>query len=435
MHAARLLSEARAGVLEANQADVVAAKADGLSGPMFDRLVLKEARLEGLVKGLHEVASLPDPLGRVNLDRQISDSGPVLQRVSCPIGVLLVIFESRPDAVVQIASLCIKSGNSVILKGGKEAARSSAALVELVLRPALELAGLNPDMVQLVQTRESVGRLLELDSLIDLVIPRGSAALVKSIKEATRIPVMGHSDGLCAVYLHSDADKLDHTTVAQMVVDSKTQYPAACNSAETLLVHEESLNTVFPLVAASLISAGVTLRCDELSMAAVRAGDTEILSKAASIVAVAPTPGNVEPAEPTDWDTEWLGPTMSVKAVRDLPGAVEHINTHGSGHTDSIVTADPDGAGAAFTSGVASSSVFVNMSTRFADGYRYGFGAEVGISTARLHARGPVGVEGLTTYKYIARGAGHCVALFEGGGALLPPAVRSAYHHVDRDRE
>lgn len=487
-------------VLAANASDVEAAKEADLPGPLQKRLGLS-GKLEGLVRGLQDLQGLPDPLGVTLLRRSLSAHGPELRRVSCPIGVLLIVFESRPDAVVQIASLCIKAGNAVILKGGKEADSSNRALVEEVLRPALEAAGLPADAVQLVHSRGDVSALLALHTLIDLVIPRGSAQLVRSVQSSTKIPVMGHSDGLCSVYLHHDAAELGTRAVeadeaadaassgptaaahslapgvsaARLVVDSKTQYAAACNAAETLLVHEALLAapaagagggaSAFGVVTAALLASGVTLHCDEaclpvaaavaaaldaafgakgaaaaavtnkaaeeavrVALSAVVRPDAVEEARKAGTVAAAPL---VLAAAESAWDQEWLGPAMSVHAVGGLEDAAAHVAEHGSGHTDVIVTADPSGAGAEYQQRVGSASVFVNMSSRFADGFRFGFGAEVGISTARLHARGPVGLEGLTTYKYLAHapaGTAAYVGEYEGGGATRVDAPREWSH-------
>jgi len=455
---------ARAAVLEANASDVAAAAAAGLPTPLQKRLGL-DSKTKGLIRGLRDLQAQPDPIGRELMRRRFAADGPVLRRVSCPIGVLLIVFESRPDAVVQIASLCLKAGNAVILKGGKEAAASNRALVDHVLAPAVAAAGLPAASVQLVEAREEVSGLLEQDKLIDLVIPRGSAALVRHVMRSTRIPVMGHSDGLCTVYLHDDAAGVGGAgagppgcAAARIVVDSKTQYMAACNSAETLLLSEEDLGRgaggAAGVALASLLLAGVELRCDAASLgvarrceAAVRGeapdADAEawaaaarghVVSREAAEAGAAAGGGGAVAASDGDWDTEWLGPVMAVRAVRGVAAAAAHVNAHGSGHTDCIVTADAAGAGAAFQAAVGSASVFVNMSTRFADGFRYGFGAEVGVSTARLHARGPVGLEGLTTYKYLAEGApgaGSFVAQFEGGGAAEAGGRAAEWAHAD----
>jgi len=296
--------------------------------------------------------------------------------------------EARPEAAVQIASLAIKSSNAVILKGGKEAARSVEALMK-GFRKALEGAGLPGDAVQVVSTREDVKRLLELDEFVDLVIPRGSNELVRSVMNSTRIPVLGHADGICAVYVDKDADC---ETAVKVVVDSKTNYPAACNSAETLLVHSDCVESILSVIGAALADAGVKLHAD--------ADSIQFLPASCTV-----------PAKESDFLTEYLSLEMAVKVVQDVHDAIEHINEHGSHHTDAIVTENGVTA-ETFLQGVGSAGVFYNASTRFADGFRYGFGAEVGVSTNRIHARGPVGMEGLVIYKYRLHGSGQVVADF-----------------------
>ncbi len=309
-----------------------------------------------------------------------------MYRVSCPIGVLCIIFESRPEAAVQISSLAIKSANAVILKGGKEALESNKALVGCFQR-GLKKAGLPEDAVQLVSTREDIAALLKLDQYIDLVIPRGSNALVKGVMESTKIPVMGHADGICACYVDKSADL---AKAVRVVVDSKTQYVAACNTTETLLIHESIVETALPVLGKALAEAGVKMHAD------------------ADLVPYLPAENTVA-ATDADFRTEYLGLEIAIKAVSSVEAAIEHINTHGSHHTDCIVT--EDGAAAElFLEGVGSAGCYHNCSTRFADGFRYGFGAEVGVSTNRIHARGPVGLEGLVTYKYRMHGDGHIVA-------------------------
>lgn len=324
------------------------------------------------------------------------------------------------QAVIQIASLAIKSGNAVILKGGKEALNSNKILVDLIRSALASVAtagnGITADCVQLVSTRDEVAALLHLDKYIDLVIPRGSNQLVKDIKATTRIPVLGHADGICHLYVDVDADVVK---AAPIVVDSKTQYPAACNAAETLLVHKSAVSTALPAIAAGLLRAGVTLHADgtcapvlrdTLSRLHAEASSGASFSTAAATAGATPF-GAVVDAVDSDWGMEWLGHEMSVAAVADVRSAVEWINEHGSHHTDCIIT-ENSGTASFFLANVDSAGVYHNASTRFADGFRYGFGAEVGISTNRVHARGPVGLEGLVTYKYTLVGGGHCVAQF-----------------------
>ena len=370
-------------ILEANCTDVEREVKKGTcSEAMMKRLVLSDAKFDGLITGIEGVLNLPDPNGIVSLAREL-DEGLELYRVTCPIGVLCVIFEARPDAAVQIASLAIKSANSVILKGGSEAIESNRILVHAI-RQGLQNAGsaVPVDAVQLVATRQDVAELLDLDEYIDLVIPRGSNALVKHIKANTKIPVMGHADGICSVYIDSEADPEKAIKIA---VDSKINYPAACNAAETLLVHRACLSTLLPRIGAAMSSANVTMHADSECIEYLPAKNT-VTSK------------------DEDWNTEWLSLNISIKCVNSVEEAMEHINIHGSGHTDCIITENHHTA-EIFMQRIDSAGVYHNASTRFADGFRYGFGAEVGVSTNRIHAHGPVGLEGLTTYKtpYIRR--------------------------------
>ena len=311
------------------------------------------------------------------------DDGYTLERVSCPIGVLLIIFEARPEVIANIASLAVKSGNAAILKGGKESTESFVAIARAI-SAALQRTAVPNDAVQLVTTRDAVAQLLAQDRHIDLVIPRGSNDLVRYIKDSTKIPVLGHADGLCAIYLAASADPVK---AVGAIVDAKTSYPAACNSVETLLVQDSALLTIFRDVAAALAARGVTLRCDPAAKA--------IVSDLAGLALV--------DATPADYDTEFLSLDLAVRTVSTLDEAIAHINAHGSHHTDAILTSDADEA-ERFMNEVDSAGAYWNASTRTADGMRYGFGTEVGISTNKIHARGPVGLEGLTIYKYKIRG-------------------------------
>ena len=320
----------------------------------------------------------PDPLGRV-LRRTELDDGLELTQVTSPLGVLLIIFESRPDAVIQIGSLALRSGNAVLLKGGSEARHSNTALVAC-LRDALSDQGLAPDAVTLVEGREAVAGLLEQDALIDLVIPRGSGQLVRTIQESTRIPVLGHAEGICHTYIDAAASA---KMAAHIVLDGKCDYPAACNATETVLVHRDFLPEL-GAIGAELTAAGVSLRADAEAL---------------------PYLPGAEAALEQDWRTEYGDLRLAVRTVAHLEEAIEHIHRYGSGHTDVIVT-DDSIAAERFLAEVDSASVFHNASSRFADGYRYGLGAEVGISTSRIHARGPVGVEGLLTTRWLLRGGG-----------------------------
>ncbi len=389
-HALLAMAEAlrvhSAEIGEANGRDLEASR--DLGDALQKRLVFDEKKLRGVVDGLEALASLPDPLGRVLTRTELAE-GLHLRRVTCPIGVIGIIFEARPDALVQISSLCLKSGNAVLLKGGKEALHTNRILAE-VIRNATEAVGLPGDWIQLLETREEVNGMLRLNEYIDLIVPRGSNSFVKYIMENTTIPVLGHSAGLCHLFLDASANLEKAVAIA---VDAKTQAPATCNTVETLLVHKDAASRLLPAVCDALRNAGVELRGDEMSR---------------SIVTW------MKPATEEDWSTEYLALILSVKVVDDLAAAIAHINRFGSHHTDAIVTEDA-AAAELFQRRVDSADVFWNASTRFADGYRFGLGAEVGISTSKIHARGPVGLEGLTIYKWLLSGQGDTVAPFADG--------------------
>jgi glutamate-5-semialdehyde dehydrogenase len=386
---------------KANAEDLAAAAAEGLAAPLLKRLRYDEHKLEESLAGIEALARLPDPVGRVISARRL-DEGLTLRQVSCPIGLVAMIFESRPDALVQMACLAAKSGNAVLLKGGREAARTNAALCALI-GPAGVSAGLPESWLGSLGSREEVAELLGLDSLVDLIVPRGSKEFVAAIKAASRIPVLGHADGICHVYLHEDADPAMATAIT---VDSKTQYPAVCNAAEVLLVHSAFAAASLPRVASALEAAGVAL---------------DLEPRAAAALGRAPTKAD------EDWSVEFLDLRMAVKVVDSLEEAIAHINRYGSRHTDAIVCASSEAA-ATFMERVDSASVYWNASTRFADGYKYGLGAEVGISTGKLHARGPVGLEGLCTYKWKLEGTGQVVADYASG-------ARKFLHEELRDGE
>lgn len=386
-----LLAEREAALLEANARDVAEAQRTGLAAPLLRRLALTPGKLAVLRDGLEQLAAWPDPVGQERLRREL-DQGLVLRQVSSPIGVLLVVFESRPDAVVQIGALALRSGNAVLLKGGAEARESNLALVAC-LRDALAREGLDRDAVGAVEDRTALGRLLELDACIDLVIPRGSSQLVRHVQASTRIPVLGHAEGICHLYLDRAAAP---DMAARLAVDGKCDAPSACNATETLLVHRDLLPHL-PRVGAALRERGVELRADDDARAALSRGGVEAV-----------------PAGPEDGDTEYGDLVLAVFTVPDLDAALAFIAAHGSAHTDAIVTDDATAA-ARFLAEVDSASVFHNASTRFADGYRYGLGAEVGISTARIHARGPVGVEGLLTTRWLLEGTGQVAADYGPG--------------------
>src|SRR5690242_17829834 len=393
--AAKSIESSLAQILEANAIDCRAAELDVASGKMssamLKRLRVTEHGVAEMAMRVREVATLPDPLGRTLMATELDDNL-TLFRESCPLGVVGVVFESRPEVVPQLASLALKSGNAAILKGGSEAAHTNDALVS-IWRAALEkFPDIPADAVQLLQTRADVLELLALDRDVDLIVPRGSYELVRYITEHSSIPVLGHGDGICHVYVDRSADV---SKAVEIAYDAKVQYPAVCNAAETLLVHEDIAAKFLPQAVERLKKAQVEIRGD---------AKTQALLPGQGIAA----------ATEADWSTEYGDLILSVKIVPGLDAAIEHINRYGSRHTDTIVTED-DAAAARFMNEVDSAGVFQNASTRFSDGFRYGFGAEVGISTSKLHARGPMGLEGLTTYKYKLFGNGHTVASYAKG--------------------
>jgi glutamate-5-semialdehyde dehydrogenase len=377
-------------IVAANITDCQAA--DGKIGSaLYSRLKLDATKLKGAIVGVRDVGKLADPVGQIQIDREL-DAGLIMQRVSCPVGVLGVIFEARPDAVIQIASLAIKSGNGVILKGGSEAINSCTVLVKAI-KAGLARSQVSPDVIQILTTRSETTELLKLDRYVDLIIPRGSNEFVKYVQDNTRIPVLGHADGICHLYIDSAAD-LDKSIA--ITIDSKTQYPAACNAIETLLIHQ-SIDTEFLAVIIDKLQAHkVKVKLDAIGYQ--RLGDKI---------------ENIELATIDDWSTEYSDLIISIKIVPDLESAITHINTYGSRHTDCIVTEDSSTA-KMFIDRVDAANVFHNCSTRFSDGFRYGFGAEVGISTQKMPPRGPVGLEGLVTYRYQITGDGHIVATYAG---------------------
>jgi glutamate-5-semialdehyde dehydrogenase len=383
------LKSAASEILAANQADCQAAEADGIASALYKRLKLSESKLQEAIKGVRDVAKLADPVGTVQIDREL-DEGLILKRITCPLGVLGIIFEARPEALIQITSLAIKSGNGVILKGGKEATRSCQALVK-VIHQALENTKVSPQAVQLLTTREEIQALLELDQYVDLIIPRGSNAFVRYVQDRTRIPVLGHADGICHLYVDRDADLEKAVTIT---VDAKTHYVAACNAIETLLVHKDIAPKFLPQVAIALQAQKVELLGDEATRQIIDVGV----------------------ATEADWSTEYSDFILSIKVVDSLEEAIAHINNYGSKHTDAIVTED-DRSANIFLNQVDAAGVYHNCSTRFADGFRYGFGAEVGISTQKMPPRGPVGLEGLVTYKYQLIGNGQIAATYTGEDA------------------
>jgi glutamate-5-semialdehyde dehydrogenase len=378
-------------VQAANHADLDAARAQNVAPALVARLGLSASKLAELATGLRQLADQRGLVGRVQLRREL-DEGLVLERVACPLGVLGVVFEARPDAVVQIAGLALTSGNAVLLKGGAEALHSNRALVTVVRRVLTE-RGLDPDAVVLLEDRPAFRALLELDDLVDLIIARGSGEFVRTVMDSTKIPVLGHAEGLCHLYLHADADP---EVGAAIAVDAKCSYPAACNAIETLLWHRDAGPAASAALRA-LAERGVELRGDADSLA---------LATELGISMIAAVPG--------DWDQEYGALILSVRRVDDLEVALAHIEGHGSRHTEAIVCRDP-AVGERFVQAIDAACVFVNASTRFADGYRFGLGAEVGIATSKLHARGPVGVEGLLSYRWVLRGTGQVSADYGHG--------------------
>jgi glutamate-5-semialdehyde dehydrogenase len=394
---------AAAVAIEAHQVDILAANrrdcdeavravADGhMSRALFERLQISERSVAQMSKGVREVAALPDPLGQSLAITEL-DEGLTLYKESCPIGVIGIVFEARPEIVPQIAALALKSGNAVILKGGSEAQHSNRALVQIWNQALANFNDIPPDVVNLLFTRADVEEMLALDDEIDLIIPRGSKEFVRHVAERSRIPVLGHGEGVCHVYVDSMADLSKAFDVS---FDSKVQFPAACNAMETLLVNEEVAGVFLPEMIRRFQAAGVQVRgCPR----------TIELDPAAGVIA----------ASNEDWETEYSELIISIKVVPGIDEAIEHINRYGSGHTESIVTEDKQAA-SYFMDRVDAAGVYHNVSTRFADGFRYGFGAELGISTSKLHARGPVGLDGLTTYKYKLIGAGQTVASYAAG--------------------
>lgn len=394
--------EAIATALEHQQDRVLAANAEDLrladalvatgdlSAANRARLGLTPAKMLEMAAQVRAVRELPDPLGRM-LDAMELDSGLDLEKRSVPLGVLAIIFEARPDAVTQISALAIKSGNAVILKPGREVEQTASALVSLI-RNAIASTGLVEDAVSFILGREAVAELLTLSSLVDLVIPRGSRALVEHIQATTRIPVLGHADGICHIYVDRAVDVEQALAV---IDDAKTDYPAVCNAVETVLVHEAVARTFLPPLMARLTAKGVAL---------LGGADVRVLVPEEQAACL---------GEVKDWHTEYGDLTLAIGVVGSIEKAIEHIHRYGSAHTESICTTDPEAA-ERFLNEVDAASVMVNASTRFADGFRYGLGAEVGVSTSRIHARGPVGLEGLTTTKYLVRGHGHLAADYRG---------------------
>ncbi len=376
------IRQAAGGIAEANRRDLVAAEASGLSGAMLDRLMLDGGRIEAMASGIESIVTLPDPVGRVLAEWE-RPNGLNIQRVSVPLGVIGIIYESRPNVTADAAALCIKSGNAVILRGGSESFHSSQAIYAC-LREGLEAAGIAPDAIQMLPTtdRAAVGYLLSsMAEWVDVVVPRGGKNLIKRVQEEARVPVIGHLEGICHVYLHKDADV---EMARSIVLNAKMRRTGICGAAETILVDRDAAQRLLPEVVAALQQADCEVR-----------GDETVMSLVAGAVA----------ATASDWSTEYLDAIVSIRVVDDIEQAIAHIRDYGSGHTESIVTTN-DAAAEQFLAEVDSAIVLHNASTQFADGGEFGMGAEIGIATGRIHARGPVGAEQLTSYKYVVRGAG-----------------------------
>lgn len=379
------LLQHRERIFEANAEDLERAEKNGLPEPIVARLAFGEHKLEDVTAGIDQLRELPDPIGMTRMSTELAP-GLDLYRVTCPIGVIGIIFESRPDALVQISALCLKSGNAVLLKGGREAMSTNRVLAE-VIREASLAAGCPQGWIGLLESHEDVDALLSCDKEVDLLIPRGSNAFVQYIMSNTRIPVLGHADGVCHTFIDQDAD-LD--MALDVVIDAKTQYVSVCNATETILLHRDLPQDFIDLLIARFKEAGVRLH-----------GDEELAER-------------YQLPKVSEWHHEYLDMAASVHLIEDLHAAVDHINAYGSGHTDAILTTN-EAAARYFMNRVDSGNVFWNCSTRFSDGFRYGFGAEVGVSTSKIHARGPVGLEGLVTYKYKVIGHGDKVADFASG--------------------
>jgi glutamate-5-semialdehyde dehydrogenase len=386
---AEALNQNAAEIIAANKKDLAEAEKNNLAAPLLKRLKFDENKIADVCAGIDSLIKLDDPVGKT-LSATELDTSLKLYKVTCPIGVIGVVFESRPDALVQISTLCLKSGNAVLLKGGSEASNTNRILADIIAQ-ATEKAGLPKGWIQPLQTRQDVAEMLAQDKYIDLIVPRGSNEFVRYIMDNTNIPVLGHADGICHVYVDGEAD-LD--MAVNITVDSKCQYVAVCNAAETLLVDSKIAQAFLPKAKTALDAKSVELRgCP----------------RTAAII-------DIKPATEKDWSTEYLDYILSIKVVDGLDEAIEHINRYGSNHTDAIITNNKEKA-QRFMDLVDSANVLWNCSTRFSDGYRYGFGAEVGISTNKIHARGPVGLEGLVIYKWKLLGTGQIVADYTGPNA------------------
>lgn len=379
---ARAIDESRDALIEANRQDLDNGKARGLDAAMLDRLELNQERIDGMIEGLRQVAALPDPVGGIT-DMKFMPSGIQVGKMRVPLGVIGIIYESRPNVTAEAASLCLKSGNATILRGGSEAIHSNQAIAACI-RTALIETGLPETAVQVVNTtdREAVGELITMPEYVDVIVPRGGKGLIERVSRDARVTVIKHLDGICHVYIDDQADTVKALNIA---INAKTHRYGTCNTMETLLIHQNIAGQVLPELADHYGQLGVELRGCEKTRA-LQSGINEAVE--------------------ADWSTEYLAPILSIKVVEDLDEAISHINQYGSHHTDAIVT-ESYTRGRRFITEVDSSSVMINASTRFADGFEYGLGAEIGISTDKIHARGPVGLEGLTSQKYVVLGDGH----------------------------
>lgn len=384
-------------ILAANAIDVKKAGEECLADPLIKRLIFSENKLNDVIKGLYDMISLPDPVGQTTYQNQI-DKGLELYRVTCPIGVIGVIFEARPDALIQISALCLKSSNAVLLKGGAEAFETNQVLTKII-SDATNMENIPEGWISLLKSRTDVMELLKMDEEVNLIIPRGSNQFVQMIMDNTKIPVLGHADGVCHTYVDESADM---EMSIRILLDAKTQYVSACNTTETILIHQGIASLLLPVMKEYFDKNHIEIfGCEKTS---------GIL--------------NCKPV--TDWHTEYLDYMVSIKIVTDIQDAIQHINKYGSGHTEAIITKE-EAPARTFMSLVDAGNVFWNCSTRFSDGFRYGFGAEVGISTSKIHARGPVGLEGLITYKYKLFGNGQIVGDYASG--------KSSYLHIKTDHK
>lgn len=384
---ALILEENKEEIVVANKKDLEMSKE--LPNAMYNRLKLDDNKIRDMIQGVRDIALLPDPINVELWSKEIAENI-TLKKISCPIGVIGVIFEARPDVISQITALAIKSSNAVILKGGSEAENTNKTIFGLILKAISAIEAFPENMINLIFTRNDVKELLEADEYVNLIIPRGSNSLVKYIKANTKIPVLGHADGICHIYIDETADV---QKVLDICIDAKCQYPSACNSVETILINENVALSMMPQLMLKFVENGVEVIGDE------------------NIQKIIP---NVKPATEQDWSTEYSDKIVSIKVVKSIEEAILHINKYGSGHTDCIISENDENV-SKFMTFVDSAGVYKNASTRFADGFRYGFGAEVGISTNKTHARGPVGLEGLTIYKYKLFGNGDIVADFTSG--------------------